>query len=51
MELWSEGIDVFEILPSKVLHIPEIGEVKLTIETSQLDKHIYIELIDRVQVG
>lgn len=51
VEVWCEAIDIFSSSSSlKLLHIPDVGEAKLYTETSQMDKHVYIELIDRAKV-
>ena len=48
--MWSDDIDIFGNYPLKLLHIPEMGDVKVSLETVQHTKHIYIEPIERAEV-
>ena len=50
VEMWSDGIDIVGNYPLKLLHIPEMGDVKISLETVQHTKHIYIEPIERAEV-
>lgn len=50
VEMWSDDIDIFGNYPLKLLHIPEMGDVKVSLETVQHTKHIYIEPIERAEV-
>lgn len=50
VEMWSDDIDIFGTYPLKLLHIPEVGDVKVSLETVQHTIHVYIESIERAEV-
>jgi len=49
VEVWSEGINIFDSNLMQLLHVPDFGEIKVTIKSCQLNQHVYIEPIDRVK--
>ena len=51
IEVWCEGIDVLDTSVPKLVHIPDVGEARVTLEVCHLDTHLYVEPMDRAQVG
>lgn len=50
IEMWSEAIDIFSTAPVKLLHLSEVGGIKVTMETCQLSRHIHIQSVLKAEV-
>ena len=49
--MWSEGIDMFSSHPTQLLHLTELADVKVDLQTCQLSRHLYIEPVSRAEVS